>query len=204
MNKNRRDEFSIIEDIAGKNAGIITTSAVEAAGINRVSLKKYVDSGKLIRESKGIYSLSDDFPDEYKILQSRGNKMIYSFGTALYLWGLSDRIPNRLEVTVPTGYNVSRIKKDNPAVIFHYIAADKWELGISECPNYMGNTVRVYDKERCICDLLLNKKQVDKQLYVHAIQKYFSADIDVMRLLAYAKIFRIEEKVRDYMEILKG
>ena len=40
-----------------------------------------------------------------------------------------------------------------------------WELGIASIKSQMGATVRVYDKERCICDLIRDKKDMDMQLY---------------------------------------
>lgn len=46
------------------------------------------------------------------------------------------------------------------------------------------------------------KKEVDKQLYIQAVKEYFRGDRDDRKLLRYAKVFGIEEKVRDYMDVL--
>lgn len=46
------------------------------------------------------------------------------------------------------------------------------------------------------------KNEIDKQLYVQAIKEYFKERYDVRKLMKYAKIFGIEEKIRDYMEVL--
>lgn len=43
--------------IAEENSGIITTAQVEAAGISRTALKRYVDEKQLIRVCKGLYVL---------------------------------------------------------------------------------------------------------------------------------------------------
>ena len=48
---------------------------------------------------------------------------------------------------------------------FHYVKKELWELGIASIKSQMGATVRVYDKERCICDLIRDKKDMDMQLY---------------------------------------
>ena len=37
--------------------------------------------------------------------------MIFSYATALYFHGLSDRIPNTIHITLPHGYNATHIKK---------------------------------------------------------------------------------------------
>lgn len=149
----------ILESIGSKTAGVLTTKQIEAAGIYRGLIRKFVEEGILVKEAKGLYSLASEYPDEYVLLQSRSTKIIFSYGTALYLWGMSDRIPHIVDVTVPQGCNLSRIKRDNEKVRFHYVKADKWDIGITETQTNLGNTVKLYDKERCICDLIMIKKK---------------------------------------------
>ena len=60
----------------------------------------------------------------------------------------------------------------------------------------------VYDKERCICDLINNKKSIDMQLYTQAVKEYFISKPDAKKNLKYGKIFGVEEKIRTYMEVL--
>ena len=176
--------------IAEENSGIITTAQVEAAGISRTALKRYVDEKQLIRVCKGLYVLEKGMVDEYALLQARSGKALYSYGTALFLWGLSDRVPHTLDLTVPHGTNVSKIKRDNPQIRFHYAQPPLFEIG------------RLYDKERCICDLIRDKKEMDMQLYTQAIKDYFRTGANNRKLLKYGKQFGIEEQIRTYMEVL--
>lgn len=194
--------FKKISDIAVKNAGIVTTKQIEAAGIYRGVIRNFVEDGRLIKEAKGLYSLADEFPDEYALLQKRSEKMVFSYGTALYLWGMSDRVPHFISVTVPQGFNSTRIKKDNAKTKFHYVQKDVWDLGITYTDTSLGNKVMLYDKERCICDLVMLKNEVDKQLYIQAIKEYFKESYNARNLIKYAKVLGIEEKIRDYMEVL--
>ena len=198
----RDDVRKILMKVQAENDGILTTKDIEKNGLYRGVMKDFVEEGMLVRETKGIYYFADDCPDEYKLLQSRSEKMVFSYGTALYLWGLSDRVPHVIHVTVPQGYNVSRIKKDNPNVTFHYVQKDKWNVGLSEVETWSGSRVIVYNKERCICDLVLMKDEVDKQLYVQALKDYFKSGYDLRKLIEYARIFKIEEKIRDYMDVM--
>lgn len=200
--KEIKNIYSEIEEKAAETSGIITTKEIEDIGICRSMICQFVEAGFLIREAKGIYSLAEDCLDEYFLIQRRSEKMIFSYGTALYLWEMSDRTPHVLDVSVPQGYNGSRIIKDYNKLRLHYVQKDKWNIGITEANTVHGNKVRLYDKERCICDLIMLKKEVDKQLYVQAIKEYFRGEHDDRKILKYAKLFHIEEKVRDYMEIL--
>ena len=116
--------------------------------------------------------------------------------------GMSDRVPHNIDVTVPQGYNVSRIKKDYPSIHFHYVKKELWELGIIETKSPMGAVVKVYDKERCICDLIRDKKNMDMQLYTQAVKEYFKSGSNTRKILKYGKQFGVEEKLRTYMEVL--
>lgn len=202
MAVNRDDVFEKIKEVAERNAGIVTTKQIEEIGIYRGIIKKFVENGKLVKETKGVYSLADEFPDEYALLQKRSEKMVFSYGTALYLWGMSDRVPHYISVTVPQGFNSTRIKKSNIKIKFHYVQKKVWDLGITYTDTSLGNQVMLYDKERCICDLVMEKNEIDKQLYVQAIKEYFKGNYNARKLIRYTKLFGIEEKIRDYMEVL--
>ncbi len=166
----------MIKKIAENSEGVVTTNQIEEAGVSRKVIKNYVDQELSIREFHGIYTSSSELVDEYKLLQKRSQKIIFSYGTALYLHGMSDKVPHILDVSVPQGYNVSRIKREHPDIRFHYVKKKLWDLGIVKIPTPMGAEVMVYDRERCICDLISKRKEMDMQLYVQAIKEYFSLE----------------------------
>ncbi|MBR5786348.1 MAG: type IV toxin-antitoxin system AbiEi family antitoxin domain-containing protein [Clostridia bacterium] len=188
--------------VADTNDGYIKTSDVEAAGISRPMIKKYLDAGKLEQVRKGLYVLSDGLFDEFALLQVQSTKAIYSYGTAIFLWGLSDRTPHIFDITLPRGTNVSRLKKDNINLRCHYVDKELYEIGITETVSPQGARLKLYDKERCICDLIRNKDQVDIQIYTQAIKCYFKSNPDSRKLLKYGKVFGIVDKIRTYMEVL--
>ncbi len=191
-----------IQAVAEKNNGFIKTAQVEQLGISRPMLRKYTEAGKLEQVCKGLYILASDIADEYALLQARSKFAVFSYGTALFLWGLSDRTPHTYDITVPRGTNISLLKRDNPNLRCHYVQSDTYEIGISETASPQGATVRLYDKERCICDLIRDKNQIDMQLYSQAIKDYFKTKPNIRKLLKYGKLFGIEEKIRTYMEVL--
>lgn len=191
-----------IEAVAEKNNGFIKTEQVVELGISRPMLRKYKDAGKLEQVCQGLYVLSSAFADEYALLQARSKFAVFSYGTALYLWGLSDRTPHSYDITLPGGANVALLKRDNPDLRCHYVQPEIYELGITETTSPQGATVRLYDRERCICDLIRDKNQIDLQLYSQAIKDYFKSKPNNRKLLKYGKVFGIEDKIRTYMEVL--
>ena len=192
-----------IKKTAKENNGLIKTSQIEQIGISRPMIKKYKDLGYLEQIRKGLYILSDEIADEYAIIQAQSNNAIFSFGTALYLWGMSDRTPHIIDITLPQGSNLSRLKKENPHIKFHYVQNDIYKIGIAETKSPQGAVIKLYDKERCICDIIRSKQKIDMQLYTQAIKEYFKECPNYRKLLKYSKIFGIEEKVRTYMEVLR-
>lgn len=191
-----------IKNIAESGNGYIKTRDVETAGISRPMIKKYKDAGKLTQIRKGLYILTDGFVDEFALLQIQSSKSVYSYGTALYLWGLSDRTPHILDITLPHGTNASHLKKNNSDLRCHYVSKEIYELGITEAVSPQGATVKLYDKERCICDLIQGRNKVDVQIYSQAIKDYFRSDSDIRKLFRYGKTFGIVDKIRIYTEVL--
>jgi len=183
--------------------GIITNKIAEKIGIKRHILSNLVKTNKLDRIKKGLYTLKNDILDEFIEISSNSTKIIFSYQTALYLHGLTDRVPNSFHISVPQGYNASHIKKRFTAIVIHYVKKEFFEKGIQEIKTPLGNTVRAYDKERCICELIASREKIDKQTYIHTITNYFnSKNKNLKKLIEYSKIFKIEEDVRKYNEVL--
>ncbi len=121
-----------IRALAENGDGFIRTAQVEAAGIRRHILKKYMNAGQLERIRKGLYTLKDGLADEYSLLQEQCSKAVYSYGTALFLWEMLDRTPYLIDITVPHGTNLSRLRRDNPNLRCHYVQEEFYEFGITE------------------------------------------------------------------------
>ena len=194
--------WKVILKITHENDGVITTKQIEAAGISRTAIKRYVENGVLTRVFRGCYCLTAQDTDEYALLQMRSKKLVYSYGTALYFWRLSDRVPHIIDVTVPQGTNMTRLKVDTQNLRVHYAATELYEIGIANGTSPQGGSIVLYDKERCICDLVASKKKVDAQLYTDALREYFKEKPDTRKLLKYSKKLGVEEQIRTYMEVL--
>lgn len=75
--------YNKIESIAAESNGFVKTSQIEAAGISRGVIKKYVDSGLLERVRKGIFVPIDADIDEFALLQVQCSSLVFSYGTVL-------------------------------------------------------------------------------------------------------------------------
>ncbi len=77
------------------------------------------------------------------------------------------------------------------------------DLGRCEANTQYGNAVGVHDAERTLCDIVRGQKVVDSQVVVSAIRAYAaSRDRNVSKLMECARKLGVEQKIRDYMEVL--
>ena len=194
-------DYETIKAILEENNGFITTAQVTAAGVQRRTLGELVAAKRLYRAARGIYALPETWEDEMFFLQYRFSKGIFSYGTALFLHGLSDRTPINYTLTFPHGYNATGLKKHRAKARF--VVPDIYDLGITEKPSPGGNTLSVYDVERTLCDIVKGNNTVDIQLVNQAMRTYAdSKQKDMAKLIAYAQQLRVKPKVLNYMEVL--
>ena len=182
-----------IENFIEKYNGYLITSLVCSEDISKTYIAKYIKEHGMEKVSRGVYIANDVWPDELFILQQRNGAIIYSGETALYLHGLTDREYSSVCVTVPQGYNVS----------VKYAAPDLYKIGICEIASSSGNLVKVYDQERCICDLIRNRNKYEVQVFQTAIKEYMSSkDKKLSQLIVYADMMEIRDEVMKYVEVL--
>ena len=83
-----------------------------------------------------------------------------------------------------------------------YVSEDIYELGITEVKTPMGNKVRVYDIERCICDIIRSKNRMDSEHVKYSIRAYLKRkDKDLVKLSNYANQMGIKKEVMNYIEV---
>lgn len=182
--------------------GYLTTKNVIEHNIPRIYLSRLVQERVIERVSRGVYIKSGDIPDDMVVLQNKSKNAIYSHMTALYLFGLSNRIPIKYDITVNQGYN-GKLQKDSNVNLF-YVKKDLLKLGLTSYHLNSGYEIKIYDLERTICDIIKNKNRLDQELVSKAIREYFySKNKNILKLYEYAKKLKIYDKVINTFEVLK-
>lgn len=195
---------NLIRFMEGKS-GIATSKQLLNAGFSAGLVDAATKKGVIDRETRGIYVLPDRVLDEFAALSLRWRRCVFSHGSALYLHGLSDRMPTRFDVTVPRPYNTSNLKAENPTLRIHRAEGEVLELGLTSLCSPSGIEIPVYDVERCICDMLKlrEKGTVDMQLFNTAITGYFKQkNKDIPKLEKYAQKLGVDDDLHRYTEVL--
>ena len=195
------DNRVVLERLIEEKNGYLLTSVAVEHGISKPFLAKYVKENEMERVARGVYISNDVWPDELYIMQVRNSAVIFSGETALFLHGLIDREYSEICVTVPTGYNASHLKNGKEQV--RYASKETYDLGVCEVASSSGNMVKVYDKERSICNLIMERNKTEVQNFQTAIKEYMSSkDRQLTRLIAYAEKLGIRDEVMKYVEVL--
>lgn len=196
----KESNIEIITKLMNCNNGYITSKLITELGIHRMYLNIMVENNIIEKVGNGIYLDVTKYPDNYYILNINYQKTIYSHMTALYFHGLSIKAPDSsLDITVPKKYNVKELKNHN---VF-YVNNDIYELGITEVETPMGNKVRCYDIERCICDIIRSKNRMDIEHVKYSVRQYIKRkDKDLVKLYKYADKLGNKDEIMNFISMM--
>ena len=86
---------------------------------------------------------------------------------------------------------------DYPFVRPYYIVPAVLEFGLTK-GNMDGHKIRIYDKNRVICNCLRYRNKMGKEIFSKAIQNYIAdPEKRVPKLMEYAKPLRIKKIAKD-------
>lgn len=194
-----------IAEFVEDSGGIASAAQIAEAGFLPGSVSYALESGAIDRLTRGVYCSPEVFDDEFAAISYRWGKCVLSHGSALYLAGLSDRVPAAIDVTVPHGYNPRGLMREHPDARIHRVSLELYKLGIIEAKSPGGGTVKAYCAERAVADLISQRasKGADPQLIRDAVAGYFKRkDADLPKLARMCEALGIEKEFRMYLEVL--
>lgn len=195
------NKFDVLDQLTEAGNGYLMTFQALEGGVSKPTLAEYVRKRKMKRVAHGVYLAEDAWPDELYQLYLLNRRVVFSHETALFLQGLMEREPAFINVTVKAGYNATHLRKRGIHV--YQVKSEVAELGVIEVKTNFGNTVRAYDMERTICDVLRYKDSMDIQIFQYAMKEYMAnKEKNLYRLMLYARAFQIENNMRIYTEVL--
>lgn len=185
-----------------QDSGCITPQKAYEMGMSKFQFYQYVRTNDLEPISRGIYVPKNEWIDELYVLHRRCPKAVFSHDEALYYHGLTDREPLIHTFTIYSGYNPHRLTADGSCKAYT-VKKELLDVGKMMVVNNCGNQIPMYDLERTICDVIRSRNSMEQQEISTALKLYVSRqDKDLNKLMRYAKLFRIDTIVRQYMEIL--
>lgn len=186
-----------VKQIFEKNNGIIRTSQIINEGIHNRVLDKLIDEGKIVKLKRGIYQwIEDSDLEDLEILAKILPEAVLCMNSALYYYGYTDRTPDCFHIAVDRNCNKSKLKFDYPTIKPYFMINEYTKLGVEEVSS-SGVRVKIFDKERTICDIIRYSNKLDREIVNKAIQSYIKdSSKDINKLIYYSKQMKIYKKVQ--------
>ena len=185
------------ESIFKQYGGIMRTFELKREGISHHILQELMEEGLVEKIKYGYYQWQDEkaFSEVSIISALFPDAIICDISAAMY-YGYTDRVPGIWHIAVDNKSARNKFKIDFPKVKPHFISANRLEIGVSE-GNIDGITVKIYDRERVVCDCLRHVNTMDGEVFNIIIQRYVrDKDKDAARLMKYAAKLGVEKKAR--------
>lgn len=188
------------EEIVDDSGILLTKNAIEA-GISKHALYNFIRDNGFEKAAHGVYASPETWEDENYILSLRCPQGVLSHDEALYYHGLTDREPLQKTITIYTGYGTSRMVADGIEVFT--VKKELLDIGKEIVKTSYGHDIPLYNRERTICDLIRSRNRFEIQDFQTALKTYIMGkNKNLNRLMEYAKLFHVDKKIREYMEVL--
>lgn len=188
------------EEIVDDSGILLTKNAIEA-GISKHALYNFIRDNGFEKAAHGVYASPETWEDENYILSLRCPQGVLSYDEALYYHGLTDREPLQKTITIYTGYGTSRMVADGIKVFT--VKKELLDIGKEIVKTSYGHDIPLYNRERTICDLIRSRNRFEIQDFQTALKTYIMGkNKNLNRLMEYAKLFHVDKKIREYMEVL--
>lgn len=195
------EKTAFLDALVEEGLGYLKTSDAVEAGVSRAFVGDYVRANGMERVAKGLYRAQDAWDDGMFVLQTRYPGAVFSHETALFLLGLTDREPDRYSITLKAGASSSNLAREGVRV--HKVNSELFSLGVIEIQTPFGHTVRVYNAERTVCDIVRKRRFAEAQELQGALKSYVRRKgKDIPLLMRYAKALSVEKVLSRYLEVL--
>ena len=182
--------------------GMMRTKELQQEKIHYQKIQQLIQEGHIEKVRYGYYQWvdSDDFSETGTIIRLFPDAIL-CMDTALRYYGYSDRTPLEWHLAVNKDSCKTRFNIDYPFVKPYYVKPTILELGLTQ-REMDGHTVRIYDKDRVICDCLRYRNKMDKEIFNKAIQNYINdPEKSIPRLLEYSEPLRIKKIAKELIGV---
>lgn len=191
----------MLDKLVQDNNGYLVVADGVNLGISKNYVLEYAYKNNMEKVAKGIYITEDTWRDDMYVIHLNNKGVIFSHESALSMYGMLEREPSNIKITVNRSYNATHLRKQGCRV--YTVSPELYDLGVVETETLYGNRVPAYDMDRTLCDIIKHKRDIDIQDYRNAIREYMqSREKNLFNLMKYAKVIGVEKQVRTYTEVM--
>ncbi len=189
------------EQIFREHGGRLRMSEAISLGITRYMLYSLRDKGIIEQMTRGVYRLAELPPIANPDLVTttvRFPNAVICLVSALAYHGMTTQIPHEVAVAVPRHSRTPQL--DFPPLHAYKFSDAAYASGIEE-HRIDGVAVRFYSPEKTLADCFKFRNKIGMDVVLEALKFYRERKkFNVSELLKYAKICRVDNVMRPYLE----
>lgn len=187
-------------DIVKQNGGVARTRDFLANGIHPRDIYRMRDNGQLECISRGLYQIPDQIPDDPDMATvcKKIPGGVICLISALSIHQITTEIPRSVHIALKRGSEIPRISY--PPVQYYWMSGPAFEDGV-ETERLGDIDVPVYCAEKTLADCFKYRNKIGMDVVLEALKFYRERKrFDANKLIQYAKICRVENVMRPYLE----
>jgi len=191
-----------LKQLFEKHDYVMRTSDLHKEKIYYSNIQQFVAIGLIEKVKRGYYQWIYEYADSDVVLL---NKLfpdaIFCMETAAFYYRYSDRTPAQWNFAVHRDVSKTRFLVDYPFIKAYRSNSKVLELGVTDY-DIDGVKVKMYDRDRTVCDFLRCSDQTDKEILNKVILSYVNdPKKNIPNLIRYAKILRVTKKVETWIGV---
>lgn len=180
--------------------GVMTTKELMNYGVTYYSIRKLLLDGVIYKIKRGIYGVKELSENENTLIDKLIPKGIYCLQSAAFIHDYTMDIPLRYHIAVHNKANHNL--PDYPPIKLHYWKDQQLTLG-EELMELNGLQIKVYDKEKTVCDYFKFRNKLDSNSIKEVTRSYLrDKDRDLVKLKNYSKQLKVSTVLDRYLEVL--
>lgn len=184
-----------------EHGGQLRMSEAIALGITRYMLYSLRDNGIVEQVTRGVYRLAELSPitdPDLVTVSLRFPNAVICLTSALAFHKITTQVPHEVSVALPRGSRIPKL--DYPPLRVHRFANAAHEAGVEE-HRIDGVVVRIYSPEKTLADCFKFRNKIGMDIVLEALKLYKERrKFNVSLLLKYARVCRIDNVMRPYLE----
>lgn len=195
-------EIKILSDIFKDYDYVMTTAQLSSVKLYYRDIQRMLNEGLIEKIKRGYYHWIESYgKDEIVIINRLFPDGVLCMDTALFYYKYSDRQPAEWHITIDKNTSRQRTQIEYPLIKAYRVESELLPLGETE-GKIDSQKVRIYDRDRTICDVLRNMNKLDKEIFNKAIQGYVKdPKKNIPNLIQYAKALRVQKRVKDLIGV---
>lgn len=190
--------------LMASKTGIVRMSDLTKKGITRATISRLVSESKLEKLAPGLYCLpGTEFSEKESlvIIAKRVPQAVFCLLTALQIHDLTTQLPRKVWIAMPKGSHTPKMNYPPLKMVQYSDEAFSEGVEIIESDNI---NLRVYNVAKTIADCFKHRNKIGLDVAMEVLKEaYVKNKVSVDELWHYAKICRVANVMRPYIEAIQ-